>query len=71
MVILTLICCRYKEMSLIKDLMSLSCSLNFFSASSKASSLIWEKDVFSVFPPLDRKKNLFAYSSNIPEVKCL
>lgn len=30
-------------MSLINDLMSLSCSLNFFSASSKASSLIWGK----------------------------
>lgn len=37
-------CCRYKEMSRIKDLMSLSCSLNFFSASSKASSLIWKPE---------------------------
>lgn len=37
---LTLICCWYKEIFLMKDLMSLSCSLNFFSASSNASLLI-------------------------------
>lgn len=42
--VLTLMCCRYKEMSRIKDLMSLSCSLNFFSASSKVSSLIWKPE---------------------------
>lgn len=38
-------CCRYKEMSRMNDLISLSCSLNLLSASSKASSLICNRTI--------------------------
>lgn len=71
----TLICCRYREMSLMKDLISRSWSLNLFSASSKASSLIWEKVKDSLVNAKSKVSQIWqsrcgdVKSVDVPEVK--